>query len=113
MLTVGCSSDDIVRAVKLLKPLGSGFALMDIGRRQMIRSIPKELNNDQAKLLDIVQILGYVTISMLQVNLEWERARARTVIDDLMADALLWVDTQAEEAEYWSPAILRGSEIIS
>ncbi|KAI9893704.1 MAG: hypothetical protein M1814_005920 [Vezdaea aestivalis] len=100
--------DDIVRAVKLLKPLGSGFALVTIGRRLMIRSVPKELNNDQSKLLEVIQVLGYVTVSMLQLNLTWERARARTAIDDLMADSLLWVDLQAEEPEYWSPTAMKS-----
>jgi ESCRT-II complex subunit VPS22 len=75
----------------------------------MIRSVPKELNTDQATLLDIIQIQGFVTVSMLQINLQWERARARTVIDDLMSDSLLWVDMQAEEPEYWSPTVIRDS----
>lgn len=40
---------------------------------------------------------------MLQLNLNWEKARAQTVIDDLLADGLVWLDAQAEENEYWSP----------
>jgi ESCRT-II complex subunit VPS22 len=69
----------------------------------MIRSVPKELNTDQSTVLETIQILGYVTVSMLQINLGWERVRSQTVIDDLMADSLVWVDMQAEETEYWSP----------
>jgi ESCRT-II complex subunit VPS22 len=99
-------SDDILRAVKSLKPLGSGFALVTIGRKQMIRSVPKELNTDQSTVLETIQILGYVTVSMLQINLGWERVRSQTVIDDLMADSLVWVDIQAEETEYWSPTFI-------
>lgn len=68
----------------------------------MIRSVPKELNNDQAVVLEAIQILGYVTISMLQINLRWNRARAVAVIEDLTADSLVWVDLQAEETEYWT-----------
>ncbi|KAK0932484.1 ESCRT II complex subunit Dot2, partial [Friedmanniomyces endolithicus] len=57
-----------------------------------------------ATVLEVIQVLGYVTISMLQDNLAWERARAIAVIDDLVADSLVWVDMQADETEFWSPA---------
>jgi ESCRT-II complex subunit VPS22 len=72
----------------------------------MIRSIPKELNTDQSTVLEAIQALGYVTVSMLEDNLNWENARAETVIEDLLADSLVWVDEKAPEKEYWSPASL-------
>ncbi|KAI9820248.1 MAG: hypothetical protein M1827_005870 [Pycnora praestabilis] len=100
------SNDDILRAVKSLDPLGSGFADVTIGTQQMIRSVPKELNKDQSAVLEAIQLLGYVTVSMLQINYRWDRARAKTVIDDLLGDSLLWVDAQAEEKEYWSPTFI-------
>lgn len=96
-------SDDVLRAVKCLEPLGSGFAIVKVGSKQFIRSVPKELNTDQATVLEVIQVLGYVTVSMLQANLNWEQARAQTVIDDLVADGLVWLDAQCEENEYWSP----------
>jgi ESCRT-II complex subunit VPS22 len=74
-----------------------------VGSKQYIRSIPKELNTDQATVLEVIQILGFVTVSMLQLNLHWEKARAATVIDDLLADGLVWLDSQCVEKEYWSP----------
>jgi ESCRT-II complex subunit VPS22 len=104
--TQSISSDDILRAVKSLEPLGSGFTVLKIGSKQMIRSVPKELNTDQSTVLEAIQVLGYVTVSMLQLNLGWERARAVAVIDDLVADSLVWVDAQADEKEYWSPALM-------
>ena len=102
------SEDDILRAVKSLEPLGSGFKIINIGSRQFIRSIPKELNTDEATVLEVLQLLGSVTISLLQVNLRWEKARATTVIEDLLADSLVWVDVQGPEWEYWSPQNLAG-----
>ena len=71
----------------------------------MIRSIPKELNTDQATVLEAIQALGFVTVSMLEDNLSWENARAETVIEDLLADSLVWVDAKAPEKEYWSASI--------
>jgi len=97
------SDDDILRAVKSLEPLGSGFSIVCVGSKQFIRSVPKELNTDQATVLEVIQVLGFVTVSMLEVNLKWEEARAKTVIDDLLADGLVWLDGQCEESEYWSP----------
>lgn len=107
---MGVTDDDILRAVKSLKPLGSGFSITTVGRKQMIRSVPKELNTDQATVLEAIQVLGYVTCSMLEDNLGWEHARAETVIEDLLGDSLLWVDLQASENEYWSPAFMNDFE---
>lgn len=89
--------------MKSLEPLGSGITIISVGSKQFIRSVPKELNTDQATVLEVIQLLGFVTVSMLQLNLNWEKARAKTVIDDLLADGLVWLDTQCEENEYWSP----------
>lgn len=97
------TEDDILRAVESLVPLGSGFHVIDVGAKQFIRSVPKELNIDQARVLEILQILSFVTVSMLQVNLKWGEARAAAVVDDLLSESLVWVDNQASEREYWSP----------
>ncbi|KAI4153607.1 MAG: hypothetical protein L6R39_001528 [Caloplaca ligustica] len=106
---IDVSNDDVLRAVKSLDPLGSGFSVVVVGSRQMIRSIPKELNLDQSTVLEAIQVLGYVTCSMLEDNLGWEHARAETVIQDLLADSLVWVDEQCPEKEYWSPVAM-GSD---
>ncbi|KAL8898384.1 MAG: hypothetical protein Q9180_004819 [Flavoplaca navasiana] len=100
------SDDDVLRAVKSLDPLGSGFSVVTVGSRQMIRSIPKELNTDQSTVLEAIQVLGYVTCSMLEDNLGWNNARSETVIQDLLADSLVWVDAQSPEKEYWSPSYM-------
>ncbi|KAK2882637.1 hypothetical protein FQN49_000149 [Arthroderma sp. PD_2] len=102
------SEDDILRAVESLAPLGSGFTIVKVGSKKFVRSVPKELNTDQATVLEVIQLLGFVTVSMLQLNLKWEKARSKTVIDDLLADGLVWVDYQCAEEEYWSPQYLQG-----
>lgn len=93
--------------MKSLEPLGKGFAVVKLGAKQMIRSVPKEFNTDQSIVLEAIQVLGHVTVSMLQLNLRWARARAMAVIDDLVADSLVWIDTQAEETEVWSPTFIQ------
>ncbi|KAF3007429.1 hypothetical protein E8E13_003364 [Curvularia kusanoi] len=105
------SDADIEQAVRALEPLGSCFNIVKIGHRSLIRSVPKELNTDQSTVLEAVQVMGYVTVSMLQLNLGWGRPRAMAVVEDLMADSLVWVDTKAGENEYWSPAFITGGGV--
>lgn len=73
--------------------------------------MPKELNTDQSAVLEATQLLGYVTVSMLMLNLRWPRARVKTAIDDLLSEGMLWVDKQCPEWEYWNPGfMLEGEE---
>jgi ESCRT-II complex subunit VPS22 len=99
-------SDDILRAVTTLKPLGSSYSTLTVGHKLYIRSVPKELNIDQSAVLEAAQLLGYVSVSMLMLNLRWPRARAKTAIDDLVSESMLWVDKQCDEWEYWSPGFM-------
>lgn len=108
------TEDDILRAVGTLKPLGSSHSVIKVGNKPYIRSVPKELNTDQSAVLEAVQVLGYVSVSMLMVNLHWARPRAQTALDDLLGGGLLWIDKQADEWEYWSPGfMLEAQEIFS
>jgi len=99
--------DDILRAVGTLKPLGSAYSVIRVGSKPYIRSVPKELNTDQSAVLEAAQVLGYVSVSMLMVNLSWMRARAQTALEDLVGEGMLWVDKQTDgEWEYWSPGFM-------
>lgn len=59
------SEDDIVRAIKTLKPLSGGYEVLPIGDRKLVRSVPKELDKDQSALLLLAQV-GCNFIIMLQ-----------------------------------------------
>lgn len=108
------TEDDILRAVGTLKPLGSSFSVIKVGSKPFIRSVPKELNTDQSAVLEAVQVLGYISVSMLMANLHWTRARAGTALDDLLGEGMLWIDKQADEWEYWSPGfMIEAQEIFS
>ncbi len=102
-----------MRAVGTLKPLGSSYAVIKVGSKPFIRSVPKELNTDQSAVLEAVQLLGYVSVSMLMLNLSWPRARAQTAVDDLVGEGMLWVDAHGGELDYWSPGfMLEGQDAI-
>ncbi|KAI1167903.1 EAP30/Vps36 family-domain-containing protein [Nemania serpens] len=100
------TEDDVLRAVATLKPLGSSYSVIKVGNKSYIRSVPKELNTDQSAVLEAAQVLGYVSVSMLMVNLCWTRARAQTAVEDLLGEGMLWVDKQAPEFEYWTPGFI-------
>ncbi|KAK3374860.1 EAP30/Vps36 family-domain-containing protein [Podospora didyma] len=105
------TEDDILRAVGTLKPLGSAYSVVKVGSKPYIRSVPKELNTDQSAVLEAVQVLGYVSVSMLMANLRWARARAQTAVEDLVGEGMLWVDKQTGgEFEFWSPGFMLESE---
>jgi ESCRT-II complex subunit VPS22 len=105
-LTCSLYRDDILRAVGTLKPLGSSYSVIKVGSKPYIRSIPKELNTDQSAVLEVVQLLGYVSVSMLMANLLWTRARSQTALEDLVGEGMLWVDKQSAEWDYWSPGFM-------
>ncbi|KAI0022026.1 EAP30/Vps36 family protein [Xylariomycetidae sp. FL0641] len=104
------TEDDVLRAVATLAPLGSSFSVVRVGNRAHVRSVPRELSTDQAAVLEAAQVLGYVGVAMLMVNLRWPRARAQTAVDDLLQAGMLWVDKQpaGPEWEYWSPGFMLG-----
>ena len=71
----------------------------------------KELGMDESQALEALQVMGYVTISILRDNMGWEQPRVSAVIDDLLADSLVWVDSQAAgEPEFWSPTFIRDRD---
>ena len=110
------TEEDVLKAVESLRPLGSGFSVVTIGNRTMIRSVPKQLNEDQSVVLGVLQDLGYLTVALLEDNFGWETERAQTVLDDLLTDSLVWLNEKGEdnkrlhEKEYWSPAGLESDE---
>ncbi|TPX56608.1 hypothetical protein PhCBS80983_g04416 [Powellomyces hirtus] len=96
------SEDDIARSIKTLKPLGSGFAMVQIGARKMVQSVPRELNADFATVLGLAQQgKGYTTRRDVVALLAWDADRAQTVLDDLLKDGICWMDAQADPPQYW------------
>lgn len=56
---VGCilvCRDDIIRSIKNLKVLGSGFEVVTLGKRKLVQSVPRELNTDHTAILEMAQV---------------------------------------------------------
>ena len=103
------TDEDIVNSVSFLSPLGPGFSILTVGEKDYIRSVPQELSQDASTVLALVQVFeGHLSVSKVVEVLGWERAR--TVLEDLVMESVLWVDDQEVEREYWSPAWMGGEE---
>ena len=105
------TDSDILSAVGFLSPLGPGISVVTVGEKDYIRSVPQELSSDASELLALVQVFeGHLSGSKVVEVLGWERARAETVLEGLVAESVLWVDDQEMEREFWSPAWIGGEE---
>lgn len=100
------STDDIVRAVEKLKVLGNGFRVVSVGPRQMVISVPCELNQDHTAVLVEAQRSGRVTVSALGSKLGWTAERAQRALDVLLREGMAWVDDQDTERAFWLPSVL-------
>ncbi|KAJ3926171.1 MAG: EAP30/Vps36 family-domain-containing protein [Lentinula lateritia] len=109
---------DILRSVKTLHPLSAGYTVLTLSDgRKYVRSVPKELDQDQALILAFARGSGStstsddsVSTTLPSTSLVWTRARATAALENmLLRDGLCWVDEQDREAErvYWVTSAMR------
>lgn len=48
---------------------------------------------------------GYVSATILQQKIGWEKERSMKALDHLVKEGLAWVDTQGEETLYYFPSL--------
>ncbi|RCI04963.1 ESCRT-II subunit protein snf8, partial [Rhizopus stolonifer] len=106
------TEDDMIRAIKTLKPLSGGYEVLQIGNKKLVRSIPKELDRDQSALLLLAQQSGYVTMDMIQSELGWNKERIDTATLHLLQDGIAWVDTFEGIDSYWIPSYFSSRNIL-
>jgi ESCRT-II complex subunit VPS22 len=75
------SENDLLKAIRSLKPLGSGMDVIEIGGRCMIRTVPRELSHDETTVLAIAQEHhAQVTVDLLLGKLNWTLDRVETCL---------------------------------
>ncbi|NXR86821.1 SNF8 protein, partial [Hypocryptadius cinnamomeus] len=100
------SADDLLRAIKKLKVLGSGFGIIPVGGTFLVQSVPAELNMDHTVVLQLAEKKGFVTVSEIRDSLRWETERAKQVLEHLLKEGMAWLDVQAPaEPQFWLPAL--------
>lgn len=112
------TEDDVLRAVKTLKPLGNGFSIITLAidsaagtsgivGRKMVRSVPTELDPDVSALLALAESTpqGAITRTYVMKRLAWSPERTHQALSELVLQGLCWVDLQAMpqtgQEEYW------------
>lgn len=95
------TDDDVLRAIELLKPLRAGYAVVGPEGARFVRSVPRELDTDQAMLLVLASETGGVlTARLVQDKTGWSHVRAETALGDcVMREGLGWVDD--EDGSVW------------
>ncbi|KAG8991102.1 hypothetical protein FRB94_012861 [Tulasnella sp. JGI-2019a] len=108
------AEEDVARSIKTLAPLNAGYEIMQIaGGKKMVRSVVKELDEDQAVALSVAQALGgFIDVSALVGAQGWTRERAETALENmLMRDGLCWIDEQDEGGvSYWVPSVMEWND---
>jgi len=104
--------EDVVRSIKVLEPLGSGYKVIDIGEgRKAVRSVPKELDSDQGSIIALAgEQGGVVTEESLMTRYGWNRSRTKAALENAAKrDGICWIDTQNKDGRvrYWVPATLK------
>ncbi|EPQ51698.1 winged helix DNA-binding domain-containing protein [Gloeophyllum trabeum ATCC 11539] len=109
------TEDDVARSIKTLEPLGAGYQVVDVGGgRKMVRSVVKELDDDQMVVIAVAQDGGgRVEVDGLVEKRGWTVERARAALENmLLRDGLCWLDEQDESCPqvYWVPSAMQWDE---
>ncbi|PON51531.1 ESCRT-2 complex, Snf [Parasponia andersonii] len=101
------SEDDCLRAISKLKVLGSGFEVISVGKKKLVRSVPTELNKDHNEILELAQAQGFVTIDEVERRLSWTPGRAIDALDTLLDEGLAMIDDGHKDGKrrYWFPCV--------
>jgi len=106
------TSDDLLRATKKLKILGTGFTVIPLDSgRYLVQSVPGELSMDQTAVLVQAETAGgAVGVELLASSLGWSRERSVRALDQLAGAGLIWIDSQTGgEPVYWVPSIFTSN----
>jgi ESCRT-II complex subunit VPS22 len=111
------TEEDVVRSIQALKPLGAGYEVLDFGGgRKMVRSVPKELDEDQMVVLAVAaEQKGRVDEEVLVRRKAWTAERSRAVLQNmLLRDGTCWLDEQdgphGMGRAYWVPAAVQWDD---
>jgi ESCRT-II complex subunit VPS22 len=103
------SSDDVERAVKQLRVLGSGFNVVQAGIQRMVVSVPVELNRDHSLLLYAAQGTGgFITVSQMQGgDNRWPEERTRRALHIMLRQGMCWEDRpgSGQPIRYYFPSV--------
>lgn len=104
------SEGDIMKALSTLIDLGEGLELLTINKKRWIRHFTAAgkngISSDQQKVYALCEFMGgFVSYRLLRDNYGWDSVRLKTVIDEMIMEGFLWIDSQGEEGwTFWEPS---------
>ncbi|KRX98439.1 Vacuolar-sorting protein SNF8 [Trichinella pseudospiralis] len=102
------TNEDILKAAKSIEILGPGFSVIKMPKENtyLIKTTPKEISVDHLSVLQIGDEHGFVSNEMLADRLNWANYRTKTVINEMLAEGTVWIDSQCENESptYWFPS---------
>ncbi|KAF0924378.1 hypothetical protein E2562_010054 [Oryza meyeriana var. granulata] len=106
------TADDCLRAISKLKVLGSGFEVISVGKKKLVRSVPTELNKDHNGILELAQAEGFVTVEQVERKFSWSTGRAIDVLETLLKEGLAMIDDGHRDGKrrYWFPCVTLSSD---
>ncbi|XP_031376493.1 vacuolar protein sorting-associated protein 22 homolog 1 [Punica granatum] len=108
------SEDDCLRAISKLKVLGSGFEVISVGKKKLVRSVPTELNKDHNEIIELAQGQGYVTVDEVERRLSWTSGRAIDTLETLLDEGFAMIDDGHRDGKrrYWFPCVSSISSTV-
>ncbi|XP_028795226.1 vacuolar protein sorting-associated protein 22 homolog 1-like isoform X1 [Neltuma alba] len=109
------SEDDCLRAISKLKVLGSGFEVISVGKKKLVRSVPTELNKDHNEILELAQAQGFVTVEEVGRRLSWTPGRTIDALETLLKEGLAMIDDGHRDGKrrYWFPCVSPISSLMT
>ncbi|KAK1584235.1 hypothetical protein Q3G72_031066 [Acer saccharum] len=95
------------KKVHFFQVLGSGFEVISVGKKKLVRSVPTELNKDHNQILELAQAQGFVTVDEVERQLSWTSGHAIDALDTLLDDGLAMIDDGHRDGKcrYWFPCV--------
>lgn len=102
------NENDIIKSVKKLSKLGSGFRTITVGQVVLIVSVPEELDDDHMQVMNLAEDGRYgqyskVTIDSISRAFRWDEERTNRALQLLLAKGMIWLDVNRGGKSYWFP----------
>lgn len=105
------NGDDIKRCIIQIQNLSPEYQVVNINNTEMLYSVPKELSSHQKTILSYLSnknkpiIENYVNVNIVMNLCKTNRELAKSILQNMLEDNLLWVDKQGGSDEiYYSPS---------
>ncbi|EAX92207.1 EAP30 subunit of ELL complex, putative [Trichomonas vaginalis G3] len=99
------NTKDIEQALKNLKVLGSGYCIVEIGKKKFMKTTSFDIDEDQTTLLALAEGKGYFTEKDAS---GMSQKRFEAALQTLLDQGFVWLDLYNDEKKYYVCAMFPG-----